>query len=57
MEAERIKEIRQKLGITQQGLGEKIGVSKISVYKWENNRCHPHPTFAEKIEALDNGQQ
>lgn len=41
MYAERIKECRRKLGISQQRLGEILGVSAVSVCKWENGQNEP----------------
>lgn len=35
---ERIKELRNKVGLTQEELGEKIGVQKSAIAKYENGR-------------------
>ncbi|PTT58062.1 helix-turn-helix domain-containing protein, partial [Aeromonas sp. HMWF015] len=37
MKSERIKELRKKHGLTQQKLGELIGVKKSSISQWEND--------------------
>ncbi|MFA5048897.1 MAG: helix-turn-helix transcriptional regulator [Patescibacteria group bacterium] len=52
MEAREIKELRIKLGLSQRELGNKIGATKTSVYKWESSRCIPHHLFMEKLDKL-----
>jgi DNA-binding transcriptional regulator YiaG len=41
--------LRQALDLTQQQLGEKIGVNKLTVSRWERGEIHPG---AESLEAL-----
>ena len=41
MKSERIKELRKKQGLTQQKLGELIGVKKSSISQWENDEHSP----------------
>jgi len=52
MEKEEIKEIRNQLGLTQKQLADKLGVTHISVWKWEKGRAKPHKTFVSKILEL-----
>jgi transcriptional regulator with XRE-family HTH domain len=52
MTKEEIKELRIKLGLSQRGLGEKIGATKTSVYKWEAGRSFPHRMFIDKLDKL-----
>ncbi|MFR8812267.1 MAG: helix-turn-helix domain-containing protein [Lachnospiraceae bacterium] len=47
---ERIKNIRTKLGISQVAFADKIGVSKQTLYKYENNIITNIPS--DKIEAI-----
>lgn len=47
---EKIKELRKNLGITQTELGEKLGVKKNAVSKWECGRVDDIP--ASKIKAM-----
>lgn len=47
---ERIKEIRTKLGVSQVSFADKIGVSKQTLYKYENNIITNIPS--DKIEAI-----
>ena len=56
--AVRVKQIRQKLGLSQREFAKKVGATFVSVWKWENNKSKPHPMFMKKIEELneeDNG--
>lgn len=41
MKSERLKELRKKQGLTQQKLGELIGVKKSSISQWENDEHSP----------------
>ena len=41
MKSERIRELRKKHGLTQQKLGELIGVKKSSISQWENDEHSP----------------
>lgn len=41
MKSDRIKELRKKHGLTQQRLGELIGVKKSSISQWENDEHSP----------------
>jgi DNA-binding XRE family transcriptional regulator len=52
MTKEEIKELRIKLGLSQRQLGNKIGATKTSVYKWESGRSFPHRMFIDKLERL-----
>ena len=39
--SERIKALRKEHGLTQQGVGEIIGVKKYAVYSYEKGRGYP----------------
>ena len=52
MDGTEIRELRHKLGLSQRELGEKIGSTKTSVYKWESKRSNPHRMFIAKLEEL-----
>lgn len=41
MYAERIRELRQRAGLTQQQLGNQLGVSAVAVGKWERGQTQP----------------
>lgn len=47
----RLKELRKKEGLTQEELAKKIGVSKITILRWENGERQIKP---DKIEQLTN---
>lgn len=38
-----IKELRAKLGLTQEALARKLGVSLFTVCRWEQGRSKPSP--------------
>jgi len=49
----RLKELRQRLGLSQHDLALKIGAAgKAVVYQWESRKRSPSPVFWEHIEAL-----
>lgn len=50
--AEGFAAMRKKLGITQAQMGQVLGVSTLSVYKWESGQVVPRQTQQEKILAL-----
>jgi DNA-binding transcriptional regulator YiaG len=56
MEAEEVKQIRSKMGLSQRQFAKKMGVSFVQVWKWENGRAKPHPIIAEKILKLSETQ-
>jgi transcriptional regulator with XRE-family HTH domain len=49
---DKIKNLRESIGLTQTELGEKLGVKKNAVSKWECGRVEDIPT--SKIKALAN---
>lgn len=48
----RIKSIRQQLGLSQEELAQKLGVSFTSVNRWENGQTKPSKLARRQIEAL-----
>jgi len=46
----RLKQLRQKLGITQTQLAELLGVSFASINRWENRQSTPNKVAWQKIE-------
>jgi DNA-binding transcriptional regulator YiaG len=44
--------LRQKLGFTQAQMGELIGASSLSIYKWESGQVVPRAAQLEKIFAV-----
>lgn len=48
-----VKEIRSRLGLSQQAFASKLGVNLTTVNRWENGRRKPLPITTQRIrEAL-----
>lgn len=52
MYADRIKFYRQRKGLSQQALGEKLGVSATAVHKWEHGQSQPDIPALQKMSAI-----
>lgn len=52
MDKETIKELRHKLGLSQEGLARKLGVSVITVRRWGKGSFQPSPLAVQRIEEL-----
>ena len=48
----RIAELRKRKGMTQEQLGEKVGVSAQAVSKWENDLSYPDITLLPVLSDL-----
>jgi len=48
-----VKELREHLGLTQQAFATLIGVSFVSVNKWENERAEPSGLSVVLLELLE----
>jgi len=48
----KLKEVRRVLGLTQEALAHKIGVSFTSVNRWENDQTRPSPLAKRQIDNL-----
>ena len=48
-----VKELRERLGLSQEGLARLLNVSTGSVHRWESGRSNPLPVVIEKLEALE----
>lgn len=60
--ADLILQLRQTLGLTQEKLAQKLGVSFPTINRWENGRSKPSPLALKQIEDLlqdlgDQGKQ
>jgi SNF2 family DNA or RNA helicase len=51
--AERIRRLRAELDVTQGQFAEQVGVSYVTVNRWENGQNEPNPLAWEKIEAIE----
>jgi DNA-binding transcriptional regulator YiaG len=47
-----LKSIRQQLGLSQEELAQKLGVSFTSVNRWENGQTKPSKLAKRQIEVL-----
>ncbi len=47
-----IKAIRRKLGLTQEQLAHRLGVSFVTVNEWENGKRKPSPLARRQIEQF-----
>lgn len=52
MRPEQVQAARQRLGLTQEELAHKIGVTVSTVNRWECGRSVPHRVFARLIEQM-----
>lgn len=50
-----VREMRQELGLTQEKFAAKLGVTYLTVNRWENNRTQPSPMALKLIEAMLHG--
>lgn len=50
--ADLVREIRQRLGLTQTQLAQELGVSYQSVNRWENERNMPLPMVLKLLERM-----
>ena len=51
--AERIKRLRDEIGLTQQVLAERLGVSFATVNRWENNQTKPTNLYWRELQKLE----
>lgn len=47
-----VRSLREALGLTQAELGERLGVSNITVYRWEAGRVEPNARAVKQLETL-----
>jgi len=50
--AKMIRELRAKLGLTQEQFAAKVGVTFSTVNRWESGRSNPSPLAMRRIEEL-----
>lgn len=50
--AQLVRELRTRLGLTQEKFAAKLGVTSPSVNRWENGRARPSPLALKQIEDL-----
>lgn len=52
MQADYLREIREKLGLSQEGLARLLNVSCATVNRWETGKNKPSPLAMQSIEAF-----
>ena len=50
--ARKIRELRSRLGLTQEQFAAKVGVTFSTVNRWENGKGKPSPLAMRQIEEL-----
>lgn len=52
MTAKQIQTARRRLNLTQEAFARILGVSYVTVNRWEKGKHRPSPVWVEKINAL-----
>jgi transcriptional regulator with XRE-family HTH domain len=47
-----IRELRERLGLTQEKMAVRLGVTFPTINRWENSRAKPSPLALKQIEDL-----
>ncbi|MEM6399809.1 MAG: helix-turn-helix transcriptional regulator [Cyanobacteria bacterium P01_D01_bin.116] len=47
-----IRELRNSLGLTQEKFANHLGVTLLTINRWENGRSKPSPLAIEKVEGI-----
>ncbi len=50
---ERIKALRARLNLTQKALGDLLGVSNVTVNRWENDKALPQPATLDRLHRAE----
>ena len=50
-----VRELRERLGLTQEKFAAKLGVTFPTINRWENGRAKPSPLAVKQIEDLLRG--
>ena len=50
--SKRIRELRERTGLTQEKFAARLGVTFPTINRWENGRARPSPLAMQKIEEL-----
>jgi len=52
--AQFVKELRYRLGMTQEQFAAELGVTAASVHRWESGRATPSPLALKVMQSLAN---
>jgi transcriptional regulator with XRE-family HTH domain len=47
-----LRELRKRLGLTQEKFAAKLGVTLPTICRWENDRTKPSPLALRQVESL-----
>ena len=47
-----IRNLREKTGLTQEKFATKLGVTLLTINRWENGRARPSPLAMQRVEEL-----
>lgn len=47
-----IGRVRRKHDLTQEALARQLGVSVVTINRWQNGHSRPHAVFLEKLKEL-----
>lgn len=53
--AREIKDLRLDMGISQEEFAHKVGVTLMTVHRWESGKTKPHKIFVTKIRKIAKG--
>lgn len=53
--SEQVKNLRKQLGLSQEALAERLGVSFATVNRWENGKAKPHKGRVAQMQAMVSG--
>lgn len=49
--------IRKRLGLTQEELADKLGVTRMTIYNWENKKKRPSNLAKRQLDRLANNKK
>jgi putative transcriptional regulator len=47
-----IRSLREKTGLTQEKFATRLGVTLLTINRWENGRARPSPLAMQRVEEL-----
>jgi DNA-binding XRE family transcriptional regulator len=53
MTADQIKKLRLELGLSQKEMAKQVGVSRVTITRWETGRFRPHHLCLRQIRELE----
>ena len=57
MDSHSIKRLRRGLGFTQKQLAEKLGVSLVTINKWEHDKASPRKKYISKLDSMNRDEK